>query len=479
MARDWRLRRNLPDAVLAALSGPSSTPRRTRAAQAIVNSFASNWILRIYQGNTPIIEATFSGPLVIDGGGNLQIAGVPTTVITATGIIGNGNLTATITEIPQVVGGRNGHLQPFASNSPWNLPFCSGVQWAPTNDYATQQYRAMEGTLDYAETGYTMSAYIGQSNHPLHSCYVTRGDPSRSGTVQFRAPSNITPSPGTDKHLSIFNDNTIHEFWLVDPNGTNQWVGGSYTPAPLLGSGFDYGRGLGSGSTAWMIPGMLGWGSARAYGGSSTGGTVRAGELANGIQHMLCGAGNRNRLTSPWVYPATRDDGASAYPNGGAGDAVAAVRLGMIFGFPSSVNLASLVNPSTYPREYNILRALQTHGIIINDRGGTNWSMYHNYPDRAEAAGLNVGLVQSVISAHIRRATNITESTPKGGGTPLYPTVPEISSGGSNPSGEPLFELFTSSVGASGSGAAIQISADTSGVSNLTISGKISFPDAF
>lgn len=477
MAREWVLGANTLDAVVAAISGATPSNRRTLAATAVRSLFGSAWKLIVYQGGSAVLTAVYSIPLLITTAGNLKINGSPDSIVTSTAVIASGNLTAEIQEIPTSSSGRDGGLQPFSSTSVWNLPFGSGVTWGDASDPATAQIRAMEGGLDYAENNYTMSAWEAASTDPLNSVYVSHGDPLYAGTVQIRIPAAAVPSPGTDMHFSIISPDktTIHEFGGAQLVGANSYTAGTYVPAPISGSGVDYMEGYELGyPTYFKIPGMLGWGACRAYGGSSTGGTVRRGELAGGIQHMLSGAGNINRLTSPWVWPATRDDYPTSYPNNGT--ASAQVKLGMIFGIKPSVDLSSL---GLNTAEYNVCRAMQTHGLMIVDRGGANWSIYHNYADRAEASTINAANIAAVMSAYLCRATNITASTPKGGGTPMYSTVPDIGSGPTGGSGVPAYTITTSSVGAVGSGSAVEISADLDGTSSVTIAGQMNWPANF
>lgn len=310
-----------------------------------------------------------------------------------------------------------GAAEPFrflAPDSVWNLPVAASAQFAPPTDEATVQIRALDGGLDLAEDAWTVALWHARESDPLQTVVVNAGPTGKNDVIRIRIPADAVASPPpyrpgeSDAHLSVVDPDgrTIHEFVGAHRLRERAWGAGCYVPMPIDGSGIEHMEGFEI--SGFRIPGMLGFGSTRAYGGSSTAGLIVSGELEHGIRHMLAAAAHIDMLTSPWVWPATRDDWFENYPNNGGS---AKVALGMMFAIPPAVDLRAL---GLGRREYNVVRAMQTHGLMVVDRGGRNWSVYMDYTARAEAAGFDVGALMQVMSQHLVRITNVTPATPKG-----------------------------------------------------------------
>jgi hypothetical protein len=311
-----------------------------------------------------------------------------------------------------------GDEKPFRFLSPdsvWNLPVGKGARFAPDSDDATRQIRALDGGLDLAEDAWTVALWHARETDPLQTVVVNAGPRGKNDRIRIRIPADAVASPPpyregeSDSHMSVVSPDrkVIHEFIGAHKVGERTWAAGCYVPMPIDGTGI--GHMTGFEISDFRIEGMLGFGSTRAYGGSSTAGLIVSGELEQGIEHMLACAAHIDVLTSPWVWPATRDDWFTNYPFHDKG---AKVALGMIFAIPPDVDLKAM---KLGHREYHVLRAMQTHGLMVVDRGGRNWSIYMDYNARHEARGFDVDAIRKVMSRHLTRITNITPDTPKGG----------------------------------------------------------------
>jgi len=308
--------------------------------------------------------------------------------------------------------------KPFRFLSPdsvWNLPVGAGARFAAAADGATRQIRDLDGGLDLAEDAWTVALWHARESDPMQTVVINAGPTGKNDRIRIRIPADAVASPPpyrpgeSDSHMSVVSPDgeLIHEFIGARKVGERTWAAGCYVPMPVDGAGVGHMEGFEIAD--FRIKGMLGFGSTRAYGGSSTAGLIVSGELEQGIEHMLAFAANIDVLTSPWVWPASRDDWHSNYPNNGRS---AKVALGMMFAIPPEVDLKAM---DLGRREYHVLRAMQTHGLMVVDRGGRNWSVYMDYNARSEARGFKLDSVTRVMSRHLARITNITPATPKGG----------------------------------------------------------------
>lgn len=316
-------------------------------------------------------------------------------------------------------GPSSGVKKPFRFLSPdsvWNLPVGRGARFASASDVATQQIRALDGGLDLAENAWTVALWHARESDPMQTVVVSAGSRGKNDRIRIQIPADAVASPPpyrpgeSDSHMSVVSPDgkLIHEFIAARKVGERTWGAGCYVPMAIDGSGIGHMEGFEIAD--FRIDGMLGFGSTRAYGGSSTAGLIVSGELEQGIEHMLAFAAHIDVLTSPWVWPASRDDWHSNYPNNGGS---AKVSLGMMFAIAPDVDLQAM---ELGRREYHVLRAIQTHGLMVVDRGGRNWSVYMDYNARDEARGFDVDAISRVMSRHLVRITNITPATPKGGG---------------------------------------------------------------
>lgn len=256
--------------------------------------------------------------------------------------------------------------RPFSPDSQWNLRIAPGAR--RELDAASQRLRDWKAhgrNINIGRRDYTIGVFQAEYSDPLVEVLVQSPDannPGKVGRVKIHMPEAARRSPGTDGHCTIVDPSRriLHEFWWLSEDRRRA---GSYVPVPVDSTGFGFGFGEGG----WAIPGMLGWGSCRAYGGSSTAGLIRAGELEHGIEHMLMIAAPDADMVSPWIFPATRDDGGRHYGPGGT------VPMGTIFTLPEDFDPAR----RGYSRQVaNIAIATRDRGLFVGDKAGRNWHMY-------------------------------------------------------------------------------------------------------
>lgn len=323
---------------------------------------------------------------------------------------------------------RDLRIHPFAINDFNNLTVGSGATYATTSDEATNSVRAAVGLNGHQNSNpnsqWSIPRYVGLPSDPILNIRVyAPGTSASSGTViSVRCPAGALPSRPwrpSDGHFSVINGNTIHEFWYCEPPTSahpNEWHAGSYTPAPLDGASWGYHLGFGGNHT---IPGMLGWGSTRAFGGSQNIGLIMPQELEAGlIPHVIAFAQREQAMSNVnapgqsvrWVWPATRDDGGNTYQAG-----VNGVRMGQVFAIPPSFDIEA---QSWIPYVKTIARALRDYGAVCIDKSSAT-CCYLELTGRTSAmfAITDTSTFRSQLSAawsQLRRITNHTQSTPKG-----------------------------------------------------------------
>ena len=168
----------------------------------------------------------------------------------------------------------------FAADSPWNTPNDPAWVADPQSDrmianLAADIVRAGKGFLVNGTDGYPTYAipiYAATASTPK----VPVGSAPRNWWRGFPAvaiPTNAVPATGTDKHLTIDDGTYLWEFWEMVKDAQGRWNAGSGSQMPSRGNGWsDRVGGLAS----------------RAYGGSSTAGSILKAEMAAGvIPHCL------------------------------------------------------------------------------------------------------------------------------------------------------------------------------------------------
>lgn len=327
---------------------------------------------------------------------------------------------------------RDLRVHPFAINDVTNLAIGSTSVYATTSDLATNLVRAgvglNGGQNSNPNSQWSIPRYIGIASDPILNIrvYAPGTNPANGTVISVRCPTGALPSrpwKPSDGHFCVINGNTIHEFWECEPPTSahpNEWYASSYTPAPLDGASWGYHLGFGADYT---IPGMLGWGSTRAFGGSQNLGLIMPVELEAGLIPHAIGFAQRMQdlsttnapgLPHRWVWPATRDDGGGSYTQG-----INGVRQGQCFAIPKSVNLVAEAASRGWPAYVlTIAKALQDYGAICIDQSGDT-CIYLELTTRTSTTlsktdtnDFRDGLAQAW--GMLRRVTNHTQSTPKG-----------------------------------------------------------------
>lgn len=323
---------------------------------------------------------------------------------------------------------RDLRIHPFAINDFANLKVGAGATYATTSDEATNSVRASVGlngsvgpsAQNPTPAEWSIPRYVGTSSDPILNIlvYAPGTSPSSGTLVSVRCPAGARPSRPwrpSDGHFSVINGNTIHEFWHVDPTQT-PWHASSYTPAPLDGASHGYHIGFGGNHT---IPGMLGWGSCRAYGGSANMGLIMPQELAAGLIPHVIGFAQREQQMSKenapgqsvrWVWPATRDDGGGTYQAG-----VNGVRMGQVFAIPPSFDIDA---QPWIPYVKTIARALRDYGAVCIDKSSQTCiylELSNRTPEMFAITDSSIFRTQlNQAWSQLRRITNHTQATPKG-----------------------------------------------------------------
>lgn len=339
---------------------------------------------------------------------------------------------------PPPPGDRDWNLHPFAITDINNTRIGSGAIYAGSGDYTSNLVNKSVGMNGYrdptrpnaSQDEWSIPRYVGRSTDDWKDFMV--GVPGASSSqrtlVRVRCPAGAMPSrPWWDRdgHMTIINGDIMHEFWHVRPQ-VSPWQASSYVPVPIRGASHHYGvKATNDTPTVWTIPGMLGWGSTRAFGGSQNIGLIMPQELIAGhIPHMIAFAQSKPELSTTnapgfphrWMWPATRDDGGADYREGPNG-----VRQGQVFAIPRSVNIAS-VGANWHPYARTIAYALQDYGAICIDQSGDTCCYLELTARSTVWAQTDTSSFQNSLSSAwslLRRITNHTESSPKGGGSPV------------------------------------------------------------
>ena len=220
-------------------------------------------------------------------------------------------------------------LQPFSSDSPWNMPLATTAQLGDSKDPCSKDVADVTLSTAINAQEWSHPVYISKESDPLVSIYTATADLKKDKPlVTIHVPKNAKPSlpdfsknPDSDADLHIIDPvkKEVYELWRAI------WVAGDkikvsdYHKNSLTSSG-------------------IGAGGARAYGGSAIGGLIRSGELKTGIPHALALAIPRakQRLKNAPVWPATMvDDFAGKDYRGN-------IPMGQLVALPSNTDLSKL-----------------------------------------------------------------------------------------------------------------------------------------
>ena len=338
-------------------------------------------------------------------------------------------------------------LQPFAANSFWNTKLNENTLFSSSSDPVVLSMRrgrrlfnnsAEDGSLNINTNGnWNVHMYQAKASDPLRTfdCAAVWAPPNYGGftyQVTIRCPANATPSPDTDGMLVIFDPDgqRIHEFQMGDFGmNTNPWRARTYTCWDISGAaegGQDPALGSGSinpdaGVIAMSIPGTPG----RASGLPMAAGLLRLEHFQAGrIPQTLSMTVGGNDMTSPFQWPATRNDWWQNYPNNsepgrvqGLGDGY--VQCGHLFGIPPGVDLPALALANGWTDATLIVAiALQEYGVVVVDRSGSGGLQVDGSKPMAEWNALltstTKGQIKGDLVPLLRRITNNTKANPKG-----------------------------------------------------------------
>ncbi|WP_224365345.1 hypothetical protein [Hyalangium versicolor] len=322
-------------------------------------------------------------------------------------------------------GTRDATLQPFRSNSVWNLPIGQGATYADTTDLATRDFLAT------SLNGVNITAWANwnQYSHPITSASNTDpwatvtdyNDSSRSSA--YSVPATATIADGSDKHMHIITPSRTHldEAWATTRQSTTAYTVGRHHRIDLYGSGLGPQAGV------------------RAYGGSAVGGLIRAWETTpthpkytGKIQHALAVAVDRTQLyySSGWsgydssgygtakgyVWPATEQDWNSETTYKGH------VPMGSYFAIPPSVD----INAQGLTAEGKMVaQALQDFGAYVTDATVGSVTFYVE-PTAPATFANNVRKDAARLRSLLRRVTNNSAATPNGPGARRVPMLPDL-----------------------------------------------------
>jgi hypothetical protein len=268
---------------------------------------------------------------------------------------------------PTPSGTRDPFLQPFSSQSPWNLPVGSGAVLEPSSA-KTHQLQTYPSGMSMNCGAYSHPFYRSTTSDPLAQITDTvHPEKSRKAYV----PANAEIAPGSDRHLHVLQPDgkSIVEMWLVTRNSPTQYTVGRCETSDAYG--------LGCGPS----------GGTRAYGGSAIGGLIRYHEVEPSdpaytdgvIKHAIAIAINMSALyyahdgsqsgydsrgygtVKGYVWPATEQDWGSEWTYKGQ------VPMGTYCVIPKNVNLNGLGLNAAHIK---VAKALQDYGGYVTDQTG-------------------------------------------------------------------------------------------------------------
>ena len=244
---------------------------------------------------------------------------------------------------------------PYAPDSYVNKPLADNAPLDPQSAVMVQRLvsqvnesHAWIGTTDYYDYG--VPIYTVPAGQPT----VRVSTPSSGLQPQFEAvplPADALPDAGTDGHLVVYqpSTDTTWEFWVLSKDGAGNWsalFGGRMQNVSTNPGYFVDPPGTGYGARATSIPLMAG--------------VLRISELqAHQIDHAIGFAMPRPAPCYRW--PAQRQDGNLKNSDWLAPPEGAILRL------PASLNLDAMSMPALTRA---IAKAVQRHGMVLQDRGG-------------------------------------------------------------------------------------------------------------
>jgi hypothetical protein len=245
-------------------------------------------------------------------------------------------------------------MRPYAASSPWNTPIGGAPAYDPLS---AVHVAAIDGSLSSDPDQYTYPVYEVGADTPLVPVTLSGVFSTVSGTgdtlskttgtqtQMLPIPAGAGPAAGSDSQIILLDRDTGAEWGLFElhRDESGQWQ---------ATNGYRY-------NTTWSAVPPAGFGS-RGAGVPYLTGLVRPCEIARGrIDHALAFA--YDDPTPQWVFPATKSDGKSTFPD-----------------MPEGARLQ--LNPDLTPAQLaamdctgpclTIARALQEYGMYLIDHAG-------------------------------------------------------------------------------------------------------------
>lgn len=287
--------------------------------------------------------------------------------------------------------------EPFAAGSYWKTPIPANARYSAPDDPRNRSLQSLPDKLAPNTERFTQWVYAARASDPevtieVDARFVAPEESeknARPGKVTIRLPAAAVPDPGSnskfvvdgwscdkdrDGHLTVIDPDgrTAHEFWQACRPRPGVYQATSYARVDLDGDGINISGDYTARTTGqWHNPKVRthGWGATRAYGGSSLGGLIRAGEVRRGIRHkVMLSLPARVLLhdAKDWPrgykWPASRPDTA-----GGTGPNQT-IRHGELFAIPRSVDVERMGLKTD--AGLALARALQTYGGVVLDQSG-------------------------------------------------------------------------------------------------------------
>lgn len=357
-------------------------------------------------------------------------------------IVTSGTLPSSIS-LPIAGQGRTLQKHPFRNDDPWNTPLTSAATWSTSGQPVTdlRSYRTVSSFGATSSDNAYPKVYAALGD-PLVTVHV-EGMSGRTGDIQIRIPfvaeasTPVWTGPGSSDAFLIVCDPdkiVVHEFyqfrWTNSARTTaaatsymrtrtDSWgvmYVGLGTMTPLLPNTFA--------TSWWQHPDGLGGISAAHYGGSIHAGLIQQGDFTSNpwgyIPHALSVRLNVDMVDGTILdpqWPASRQDGNS--------DIRGQIKVGTLFGLPSSVDIESL--GLSAPGKI-LAYTLQNYGAYVTGvgasaAGGNPGTFFHidSNSSSAEKAALLTALgdYQSILRPLLAICTNNDPLDQKGGGTPL------------------------------------------------------------
>lgn len=322
-------------------------------------------------------------------------------------------------------GTRNATLQPFRSDSVWNLPIGRSATYADTTDPATRDFIA----TSINGVNITTWANWDHYSHPI--TFASTSDPwatvtdynDSSRSSAYYIPTTAAIASGSDAHMHIINParTFINEAWNTTRLSSTSYRVGRHHKIDLYGLGQGPQNGV------------------RAYGGSAVGGLIRGWETTpthpsytGKIQHALAVAIDRVQLyyssgtsgydangygtAKGYVWPATEQDWGSETNYKGR------VPMGAYFAIPPTVD----INAQGLTAEGKMVaQALQDFGAYVTD-ATSNAVVFYVEPTAPSTFVSNLRRDAPKLRSLMRRVTNNSAATPNGPGERRVPMLPGL-----------------------------------------------------